>query len=183
RLSPLEQSLLYWLAVEREPVGVATLRADLAPGSGSGAVLEALEALGRRSLLERGAQGGTHTLQPVVLEYVGERLVASLAQEIVAGQPVLLRSHAVLQATAKDYVRQSQERLLARPPRRGRPRRGVHRLYVSCAQRGWRVSGGWDSDGRGVPVARGGPRFVAGGAGAYRPRLWCGAEQGRSAGR
>ncbi|HLB76290.1 MAG TPA: hypothetical protein VJO72_04590, partial [Candidatus Dormibacteraeota bacterium] len=115
RLSPLERSVLTWLAVEREPVDVAALAADLAPGAGPGAVLEALEALGRRSLLERGAQGGTHTLQPVVLEYVSERLVAALVQEIVAGQPVLLRSHAVVQATAKDYVRQSQERLLARP--------------------------------------------------------------------
>src|SRR5205085_11484682 len=115
RLSPLERSLLTWLAVEREPVGVAALAADLAPGAGPGAVLEALEGLGRRSLLERGAQGGTHTLQPVVLEYVGERLVAALAQEIVAGQPVLLVSHAVVQATSKDYVRQSQERLIVAP--------------------------------------------------------------------
>src|SRR5205085_1432648 len=116
RRSRLEQSVLSWRAVEREPVGVAALAADLGPGAGpGGAVLEALEGLGRRSLLERGAQGGTHTLQPVVLEYVGERLVAALAQEIVAGQPVLLRSHAVVQATRKDYVRQSQERLLAWP--------------------------------------------------------------------
>src|SRR5205085_10207574 len=70
-LSPLERSLLTWLAVEREPVGVAALAADLGPGAGpGGAVLEALEGLGRRSLLERGAQGGTHTLQPAVLEYV-----------------------------------------------------------------------------------------------------------------
>jgi transcriptional regulator with XRE-family HTH domain len=56
RLSPLEQSLLYWLAVEREPVSVAALRADSAPGAGPGEVLEALEALealGQRSLLLR----------------------------------------------------------------------------------------------------------------------------------
>jgi hypothetical protein len=113
RLSALEQSLLYWLAVEREPVGVAALRADLAPGAGPGAVLEALEALSRRSLLEPGAEHATHTLQPVVLEYVGERLVEALVQEIMAGQPGLLSSHAVVQATGKDYVRRSQERLVA----------------------------------------------------------------------
>jgi hypothetical protein len=51
----------------------------------------------------------------VVLEYVSERLVAALVQEIVAGQPVLLRSHAVVQATTKDYVRQSQERSRQQP--------------------------------------------------------------------
>jgi transcriptional regulator with XRE-family HTH domain len=115
RLSALEQSLLYWLAVEREPVGVAVLRADQAADVGPGQVLEALDGLGRRSLLERGGQGRTHTLQPVVLEYVSERLVAALAQEIVAGQPGQLESHAVVQATSKDYVRRSQERMLAQP--------------------------------------------------------------------
>ena len=39
--------------MEREPVGVAALRADLAAGAGPGAVLEALGALDRRSLLDR----------------------------------------------------------------------------------------------------------------------------------
>jgi WD40 repeat protein/transcriptional regulator with XRE-family HTH domain len=123
RLSPLEQNLLYWLAVEREPVKVAALRADLAPGVGPGEVLEALESLARRSLLERGGQGA-FTLQPVVLEYVSERLVAALAQEIVDGQPVLLVSHAVVQATSKDYVRRSQERLVATPL--------LERLVAAC---------------------------------------------------
>jgi WD40 repeat protein/transcriptional regulator with XRE-family HTH domain len=115
RLSALEQGLLYWLAVEREPVGVATLRTDLASSGSSGEVLEAVEALARRSLLERGAERATHTLQPVVLEYVSERLVAALAEEVVAGEPALLASHAVVQATNKDYVRRSQERLIAAP--------------------------------------------------------------------
>jgi hypothetical protein len=115
RLSPLEQSVLSWLAVEREPVGVAALAADLGPGTGRGALLEALEGLGQRSLLERGAQGGTHTLQPVVLEYATERLVAEVGREVVAGAPGLLASHALLQAQAKDYVRRSQERLNAQP--------------------------------------------------------------------
>ena len=48
-----------------------------------------------------------------MLEYVSERLVEALVQEVMAGQPVLLVSHAVVQATSKDYVRRSQERLLA----------------------------------------------------------------------
>ena len=66
----------------------------------------------------------THTLQPVVLEYVSERLVAALVQEIVAGQPLLLVSHAVVQATSKDYVRRSQERLVAQPL--------LERLVAAC---------------------------------------------------
>ncbi len=128
RLSALERSVLHWLAVEREPVGFAELLADLlppllfhpangpvwGPGVGRGEVVEAVEALGRRSLLERGGHGA-FTLQPVVLEYATTRLIDALAQEILAGQPALLVSHALLKAQAKEYVRHSQERLLVQP--------------------------------------------------------------------
>src|SRR5216683_7815058 len=50
RSSALEQQVLRVLAVEREPVRLPAL---LALGRGRGAVLEAVEALRRRSLLER----------------------------------------------------------------------------------------------------------------------------------
>ncbi|HKC74318.1 MAG TPA: WD40 repeat domain-containing protein, partial [Chloroflexota bacterium] len=109
RLSALERALFYWLAVEREPVGLAGLVADLGPGVARG------EALGRRSLLERGEHGVTITVQPVVLEYATDRLVEALTREIAEGRPALLRSHALLKATAKDYVRRSQEWLIAAP--------------------------------------------------------------------
>jgi len=114
RLSALEQAILTWLAVEREPVGFATLVTDLGPGVARGEAVEAVEALLRRSLLEWGA-GGTFTLQPVVLEYATARLVAAVAQEIVAGEPALLIGRALLKATAKEYVRRSQERLIVEP--------------------------------------------------------------------
>ena len=74
RLSALEQAVLTWLAEQREPVGFAELVADLGPGVERGAVVEAVEALRRRSLLEPGERG-TFTLQPVVLEYATTLLV------------------------------------------------------------------------------------------------------------
>jgi hypothetical protein len=114
RLSALERAIVTWLAVEREPVGFAELVAALGPAVARSAVVEAVEALARRSLLERGARG-TFTLQPVVLEYATERLVAEVGREVMAGQPAQLVSHALLQAQAKDYVRRSQERLIAQP--------------------------------------------------------------------
>ena len=67
-LSALEQTLAYWLAVEREPVPPEEVAASLGPGVGPGEVLEALEALRRRSLLERATGRPGLTLQPVVLE-------------------------------------------------------------------------------------------------------------------
>jgi WD40 repeat protein/transcriptional regulator with XRE-family HTH domain len=114
RLSALERSVLAWLAIEREPVGFADLAADLDPVA-RGAALGAMEALRRRSLLERGGSGTTVTLQPVVLEHVTDRLIEDMCREIAGEQPVLLESHALVQASAKDYVRRSQERLIALP--------------------------------------------------------------------
>ena len=114
RLSSLERTVLTWLAVEREPVGFADLVADLGPGVARAAMVEAVEALRRRSLLEAGGRGA-FTLQPVVLEYATARLVEALVQEVQTGQPALLDRYALVKAAAKDYVRRSQERLLARP--------------------------------------------------------------------
>ena len=78
-------------------------------------LLEAVDGLRRRSLLERGQQAGSFTLQSVVLEFVTGKLVSTASQEIVQGQLRLLREHALSQAQARDYVRQSQERLLVVP--------------------------------------------------------------------
>ena len=114
RLSALERAALTCLAVAREPVRFAELAADLGQGAPRGAVVEAVEALLRRSLLEWGT-GGAFTLQPVVLEDATTRLVEALAAEILAGEPALLASQAILKAPAKDYVRRSQERLIAQP--------------------------------------------------------------------
>jgi WD40 repeat protein/DNA-binding SARP family transcriptional activator len=115
RLSALEQELLFWLAIEREPVGFVELLADLEPPPTRGNVLEAIEALQRRSLLERGRHGGGFTLQPVVLEYVTNRLVTAAGREVWDGDLALLRTHALLKAQSKTYIRQSQERLIVGP--------------------------------------------------------------------
>ncbi len=113
RGSALEQQLLRVLAVAREPVKIA----DLAPRAGRGPVLEAVEALRRRSLVERTETPGVaaFTLQSVVLEYVTDRLVADVAEEILFSEPVLLAEQPLIQAQAKDYVRQVQERLIGAP--------------------------------------------------------------------
>ena len=82
-----------------------------------GAVLEAVEGLRRRSLIERAETGGVaaFTLQSVVLEYVTDRLVADVADEIHRGKPLLLVEQPLIKALGKDYVRQSQERLIGAP--------------------------------------------------------------------
>src|SRR6266487_4564722 len=70
--------------------------------------------MGRRSLLERGQQA-SFSLQSVVMEYLTDELGERLSEEIVLGEPKLLRQVALAQAQAKDYVREIQVRLLVQP--------------------------------------------------------------------
>ena len=114
RLSPLEQSVLTWVAVEREPVGFGELVADIGLEVARADLVEAVEALRRRSMLES-KSNGSFTLPPMVLEYVTAQLVARAAREVLVGEPWVLVSHALVKASAQDFVRQSQERLIARP--------------------------------------------------------------------
>src|SRR5256884_6705397 len=114
RLSALEYLLLMWLAVLREWTELPVLLQVLHPRALRARVLEALEALSRRSLLERGQQA-SFSLQSVVMEYLTDVLGERLAAEIVLGNPQQLRQVSLEQAQAKVYVRQTQVRLLVHP--------------------------------------------------------------------
>jgi WD40 repeat protein/DNA-binding XRE family transcriptional regulator len=121
RLSALEQSTLCWLTIVREPVTLDELLTVLSCGTSPPATkprtqaLEAVDGLRRRSLIERGKRPGSFTLQSVVLEYVTEVLIAEGSREILQGRLNRLIQHSLEQAHAKEYVRQTQERLLVAP--------------------------------------------------------------------
>jgi len=121
RSSPIEQQLLRELAVDREPATLPELLASVGPHVGRGRVLEAVQALRRRSLVERAEVPGAaaFTLQSVVLEYLTDRLVADVVEEVERGAPELLLQQPLLKPKAKDYVRHSQERLICAPILRG----------------------------------------------------------------
>ncbi|MEM7127842.1 MAG: BTAD domain-containing putative transcriptional regulator [Chloroflexota bacterium] len=113
RLTDLEQQILFWLAVEREPTSSQSLRQSLLRLPKQRDFLEALRGLQRRSLVERfGAELG---LQNVVTEYLMDQLVEMAVAEIEAGVLNRLQQHALLKAQAKDYVRESQMRLILNP--------------------------------------------------------------------
>lgn len=123
RTAALERALLTWLTIAREPATLDELMVALAgsPTAASAlsvtrtAVLAALHALWRRNLIELGQTHLAFTLQRVVLEYLTEQLVEQLSHELLTGDFDQLCRYALIQATAKDYVRHSQERLLATP--------------------------------------------------------------------
>jgi hypothetical protein len=101
RLSPIEQTVLLWLAIVREPVSMEQLLALLVTPLSRAKVLEALEALHRRSLIERGQRPGSFTLQEVVLEYATARLIAEVASEIEQRRLARLIEHGLELAIAK----------------------------------------------------------------------------------
>jgi WD40 repeat protein len=114
RSSTLEQQVLRALAIGREPVTMSQLSVDLGLRAGRTAVFEAVEALRTRSLVDRAEVSGApaFTLQSVVLEYVTDRLVETVCEEITAGAPTQLVSDPLIRAQATQYVRQAQERLV-----------------------------------------------------------------------
>lgn len=113
RLAPLEREILLWLASEREGIGIAELQQNMVLPPPRRDLIEALRALQRRSLLEKTDTG--FTLQNVVLEYVTDQLVTQCSREIERGQSELMHRHALLKAQAKQYLRQSQARLILQP--------------------------------------------------------------------
>ncbi len=123
RLTPLEEHLLTWLAIEREPVTSQHLWHDLAVQPHRRQFLEALRALYFRSLLEQtpvveaaGTEGALHyALQNVVLEYATSCLIEVICHEIEAGAINTLQQYALVKANAREYVQESQRRLLLEP--------------------------------------------------------------------
>jgi WD40 repeat protein/predicted ATPase/DNA-binding XRE family transcriptional regulator len=124
RSTPLEHAILDWLAIERELVPIKTLLARVGDVAPQRDVLAALESLLRRMHIERGPNQPAFTLQPVILEFVTGQLVGVIFREIMGGRPRLLHSRALVQATASEYVRRSQERLIAAPL--------LERLLLAC---------------------------------------------------
>ena len=136
RLSSLEQTILYWLAINREWTSISELTEDIIPAVSKADLLEALESLSWRSLIEKATPtqierpAGSYTQQPVVMEYVTDRLVEQIYQELSAesrrqsspslplplSPPLsLFQRHALIKTTVKDYVRESQIRLILAP--------------------------------------------------------------------
>ncbi|MBD2503304.1 WD40 domain-containing protein [Anabaena azotica] len=120
RLTQTEKNVMYWLAINREGVSLYELADDIYPQLLKHQLLEAVESILRRSLIEQSMIGFTQ--QPVIMEYVTERFLAQVSAEIVAGmQNVGMHSaplpitHAIVKATAKDYIKESQIRLIVKP--------------------------------------------------------------------
>ena len=110
RLSTLEEDIIYWLAVERESRDSGQLLENLVLFVPKRALWEALKSLLSRHLIYQARSG--FSMQDVIMEYVTNRLIDTMCDEISANQHHLFNSHALIKATAKEYIRQSQKRFI-----------------------------------------------------------------------
>jgi WD40 repeat protein len=115
RLAPLERSILFWLAINREPVSLEELMEDLLPPVTKREVRSALRGLSDRYLIE--TMGKQFTLQNVIMEFVTDRFVEQVSGEINTQKFDLFHTHALIKASTKEYIREAQVRLILKPLR------------------------------------------------------------------
>lgn len=113
RLSLEEKTLMYWLAIYREPVEISQLETDIFLGLATRKIISTLDSLKNRSLLQVTETG--YTLQNVVIEYTTELIINTAVEEIETGQLKLLDTHSLIQATAADYIRICQYQVIVKP--------------------------------------------------------------------
>ena len=113
RLTAAEKNIMYWLALNREAVSIADLKQDIFSPIAQKYLPETLDSLERQIPIEKSVN--RLTLQPVLIEYISERAIAQISQEIESGKLQLFNSHALIKASAKDYVKDSQIRLILQP--------------------------------------------------------------------
>ncbi len=113
RLSVLEKQVMYWLAIHQEWISLSQLKKALLTTVSQRELLETLQSLQQRSLIEK--KSAQFTQQPVVMEYITEQLIQQVFQEIITGDLNLFETHALIEATTKDYLRNAQIRLILKP--------------------------------------------------------------------
>ena len=113
RSSELDQKLMFWLAIEREPVTRDELFENIIQRSNRPDLMVALRSLIQRSLVEQGGQ--YIKLQNLVMEYITALFISKVFNELELSAIEFFKSHALIKAQSKDYVRQMQENLILKP--------------------------------------------------------------------
>lgn len=124
RLYPIEKQIMYWLAINREPVLPTELLNDIVPPVFQAELLEGLESLQWRSLIETSAilvHGKTmtgFTQQPLVRDYITQQIIEQLYQEITREDNdtassfcsffPFIQNYDLIKSTAEESVRKNQ---------------------------------------------------------------------------
>ncbi|MDY7004904.1 MAG: NB-ARC domain-containing protein [Cyanobacteriota bacterium] len=115
RLSNFEKEILYWLAIHQEPISITNLKSDIVTKAAQDRISETLHSLQIKLPLEKSKDGKYFTLQSMLIEYITEKFITTICQEIKTGKLELFHHHALLLATAKDCTINTQKRIFIEP--------------------------------------------------------------------
>ncbi len=113
RLAVLSHEVLFWLAIKRQPLALDQLANLLVPRRAIGNLIDVLQSLHRCSLIER--IDDRFYLPNVVSEYVIDRLIRQIHQEVTRADLHTLHRIPLLTTDSTDDVRQTQMRLIVKP--------------------------------------------------------------------
>ncbi|OYQ62241.1 hypothetical protein B9G53_23215, partial [Pseudanabaena sp. SR411] len=113
RLSDLEQQVMYWLAIVREPITIDNLRQNIVHIVSKSQILESVISLRWRSLIEKNAN--SFTQQFIVMKYMTNRLIDMAFKSTIEHNPEFLMSYALVENRAEDYIRETQIRHILQP--------------------------------------------------------------------
>ncbi|MBD3559371.1 hypothetical protein H6S82_10905, partial [Planktothrix sp. FACHB-1355] len=88
RCSDLEKEVMYWLAINREPMSIVELQSDILSLESKQKLPDHLISLERRSLIENNS--ATYTLISEVKDYVNNRLIMLIYHEITFNKKDLI---------------------------------------------------------------------------------------------
>ena len=110
RLTKLEQTVMYWLAINRGVTNLLNLQADIFPTVAPREIISSIESLNRRSLIEVTNTGFT---QPaIIMDYMTELILENAVREIITGKMDWLKSFCLLKTEA---VKEAQTQLIIQP--------------------------------------------------------------------
>jgi hypothetical protein len=123
RISALEKDVLYWLALKRRPIDLTELRQDMEITTSGSELIDALESLRWRSLIEKTNDAQVKfTLEPVVMKYVNQKLIEEVTKEVTLMIQTKTINHAyflqhfpLVEDNAPDHIRAVQIRLMLKP--------------------------------------------------------------------
>jgi hypothetical protein len=104
---------MIWLALAHDHLSLPDLQGDLLSLESKSQVLNTLESLQRRSLLQVSEQG--YRLQPVCADAITHSLVDHLYAELLAAKPMVLKTHTLITTRAPQSIQRLQTRSLLQP--------------------------------------------------------------------
>jgi WD40 repeat protein len=110
-LSQPEEQLMYSLAIAQEPLTIKDLKDNIIPNDVRRSCENAVDQLLQKSLIEKShieRHQGAFTQVPMIMDYFTDRLIDKICEELDSGNLQFLNSHALLQAQAKDFIREKQ---------------------------------------------------------------------------